>query len=278
MNMLFPYYGSKFAMIEDIIKEMNFARQKRHINTIIDLFGGSGVVILNVPDEWKTNKVYNDIDKRLYTTMLCLMEKPLREKLAEKFDYTFVSRDLYNEFTGYFKDENLFDKLDITNEKTKLDIAFKFLYISLTGFNSKSDGLGTSFGKPKSIYNYPKRLKKLMLERKRLIIENLDYKEIIKKYDKEDVLYYIDFPYYTERAGYNETFKGIQDYQEVKNQLDKLKGVYIMNESSRDYDAIIPIFGKPYKEIEHINVASNTRQTGEKERSKRMEGFWSNII
>lgn len=32
---------------------------------IVDVFGGSGRVLLNVPDEWKKIKVYNDIDRNL---------------------------------------------------------------------------------------------------------------------------------------------------------------------------------------------------------------------
>ncbi len=277
MRMLFPYYGSKYSMLDDIINEINRIRQIKQTNTIIDLFGGSGCVIMNLPLEWKVNKVYNDIDTRLYTTMTCLMDKQLREKLAEKFDYSFVSRQLYDEYVGYFDNTDV-KTLELTDEELRLDVAFKFLYISLTGFNAKTQGLSTSFGKPSSIYNYPKFLRKLSFERKNTIIENLDYKDVIKKYDRDDAFFYIDFPYYTERKGYEQTFEGIEQYKEVKEQLDALKGTYIMNESSRDYKQIIPIFGEPYKEIKHINVASNTKQTGEKERSMRLEGFWSNIL
>ncbi|MEM4067853.1 MAG: DNA adenine methylase, partial [Candidatus Micrarchaeaceae archaeon] len=69
---LFPYYGSKFDRLRDILSIM-----QEHIDSfdlVVDVFGGSGKVLLNIPDELKKLKVYNDIDRDLYVTFKVLQD------------------------------------------------------------------------------------------------------------------------------------------------------------------------------------------------------------
>ena len=67
---LMQFYGAKTRLLEDIMDCINPLYQSRQIVTLIDVFGGSGTVLLNVPPDWRVNRVYNDLDKRLYTLML----------------------------------------------------------------------------------------------------------------------------------------------------------------------------------------------------------------
>jgi len=58
MRALFPYYGGKFNQLKDILGTMGEHLSSFHV--VVDVFGGSGKVLLNIPEEWKKLKVYND--------------------------------------------------------------------------------------------------------------------------------------------------------------------------------------------------------------------------
>ena len=66
MKSLFPYYGGKFNELLDILEVMGGHRDS--FDVVVDVSGGSAKVILNIPDEWKKLKVYNDLDRDLYVT------------------------------------------------------------------------------------------------------------------------------------------------------------------------------------------------------------------
>ena len=60
MKSLFRYYGGKFNQLKDILAIMEGRREA--FDVVVDVFGGSGKVLLNVPDEWRKGKAYNDLD------------------------------------------------------------------------------------------------------------------------------------------------------------------------------------------------------------------------
>jgi site-specific DNA-adenine methylase len=65
MKSTFQYYGGRYNQLKMIIDLL--AKQKERFDVVVDVFGGSGKVPLNIPDEWKKIKVYNDINLDLYT-------------------------------------------------------------------------------------------------------------------------------------------------------------------------------------------------------------------
>ncbi|MGC8618730.1 MAG: DNA adenine methylase, partial [Thermoplasmata archaeon] len=70
MKSLFPYYGGKFNQLKDILSIM-----REHLDSfdvVVDVFGGSAKVLLNIPDEWRKLKVYNDLDRDLFVTFRVL--------------------------------------------------------------------------------------------------------------------------------------------------------------------------------------------------------------
>ena len=80
MKSVFRYYGGKFNQLKDIISIL-----QDHMNSfdaVVDVFGGSGKVLLNIPDEWKKMKIYNDIDSDLYVTFKVLYGEPRHVRVA----------------------------------------------------------------------------------------------------------------------------------------------------------------------------------------------------
>ena len=86
MISLLRYPGGKFYMLEDI-KEIF---DKSGKTTVIDVFGGSGKVLMNLDAKIK---VYNDINNNLVNFFTELREN--KELVLKKLDYILNSRELF---------------------------------------------------------------------------------------------------------------------------------------------------------------------------------------
>ena len=94
---LFRYFGAKTYLEEDIVNLMSPLYATHKITCFVDVFGGAGNVLLNLPVEWKINRIYNDIDSRLYNLMMDLLDEDKRNKLFEKLYWSLSSHKYFNE-------------------------------------------------------------------------------------------------------------------------------------------------------------------------------------
>jgi len=167
---------------------------KNKINSILpkhDLFvevfgGGASILLHKAPSKIE---VYNDLNKDLANLFYVLSFH--YDEFYKKVKFLVYSREIFNVI-----------KKEIENTKIQsipdVDRAVKVFYLHNTSFS----GIGTSFsyGLAKSraaIYN--RKIKKLESISKRLrdvLIEALDFEEVIKKYDTEDTLFFLDPPYF----------------------------------------------------------------------------------
>jgi len=266
----FSFFGGKTHLLEDIYKVVSLVRDK--ITCFVDVFGGSGVVILNLP--WKFNNiVYNDIDYYLYKTFKVIQNEELRKKLLEKLELAFRHRAIFEEFKEDYRNDN--------KDFDDVEIAFRTIYLFQNGFNGNpfSSGFRTLIKFEKNpltpSINTIKNFSHLI---RGWIIENLDFRELIKKYDSPTTFFYLDPPYLTGGKNYKFSWT-LEDFKALKNILDNVKGFWLLNESERDFDEIIKIFGEPKFVKEYSNAVLN-RSAIEKlggKRSKRKEGFWFNF-
>ena len=93
MGSLFPYYGGKFNQLRDILAILGEHRDSSDI--VVDVFGGSAKVLLNIPDEWKKLKVYNDLDRYLYVTFKVLQSKRKNLGLSRRLRVAFQGHDAF---------------------------------------------------------------------------------------------------------------------------------------------------------------------------------------
>ena len=253
----FKYYGGKYHLLDDIINEIIRIINEYDIRCVVDVFGGSGSVILSLPLEYKVNRIYNDIDKRLTTTLKILMDNEKREKLLYSLEYAIRSRDLFNEFKNSNWD-------DLTDE----EIALRFLYVNVYSYRADNATYGLITNTPRDymselINNIKNNFKYL---RGLTSIENLDFRQIIKKYGGPKTLFYLDPPYLTNGNRYKFSFTK-NDFIDLKNILETTNSKYILNNSDKDFDFMVDVFG-PYTFVkEYKNHISNNRDT-------RSEGFW----
>jgi DNA adenine methylase len=186
MNAPIKYFGGKGTMFNEIIK---YFPDPSAYNTYIEPFGGSysiGLKLNPVP----ANEIYNDLEQNVYSLYKVISDKDLFEKFKEKCDLFPYSED----FRGEFKEK-------LKGDLEMLDRAFYFFYVNRTshnGIGGFSMNLIPRRNMSKSISDYLSsvdRLEELHQRLSKVIITNKDGIELIKKYDREDVLVYCDPPY-----------------------------------------------------------------------------------
>jgi len=262
------YFGAKTYLLDDIFNLVKKLYDEKKITAFVDVFGGSGNVVLNVPKDWKVNRVYNDIDLKLYTLLNVLKDDEKRKRLFDMLDWSLPHRKMFE------------DAKQHTEFKDDVEIVYNYLYRHFCSFNASDNSFGITIKYPhedrfKAQLNL---MKNNFFAIKHLTIENLDYKELIKKYDSPTTFFYLDPPYLHGGTKYKFSFI-LKDFQELHDILSDIKGYWLMNESETDFPEIIKIFGKP-KMIKKYKNNMNTSRTQIKSKNRhnyRKEGFWYNF-
>jgi DNA adenine methylase len=261
MKSLFAYFGGKMHLLNDIYNIIEPLYNDKKIVSVIDVFGGSGKVLMNIPEHWKVNRVYNDIDHRLFTLFNVLRNDSKREILFERLNYMGKSGELFN----LIKTENPTDDIDIS---------FNLLYLIFYSYGARMGSYNTRIT---SYRNDNKQKENIFKNYKYILdwnVENLDFRKLIPKYDSDVTFFYLDPPYLTGGKRYKYSFNR-GDFIDLKNLLDNIKGYWIMNESEIDFEKIKEIFGGPKFIKEYKNfIAINEKR---KKTTQRKEGFWANF-
>lgn len=223
MNSPIKWVGSKKQLKKEIV-----ALLPKHITYVEPFFGGGSVFFEKEPSKVE---VINDYDSNVVNFYRVLQSD--KDKLLNKIENSLISRELFLEYRN-----------SICTELDDLERAYRFIYIlkcsfgGLFRFNQKgecnSPFAGSPSPKAKSSLFSKNTEKSLQEAHKRLqnaIIENGDYKEIVKRYDTKDTLFFLDPPYDTDYS-YGVKF----NYEELLLVCRALKGKFILtlNEELKD--------------------------------------------
>lgn len=217
---LIPYVGGKYFQCDWIIS--HFPCHKCYVEP----FGGGASVILNKPIS--EIEVYNDLDSQLVDFLMTLRNNP--DELFEKAYMLPYSRKVFKEIQKEWKETGK------TGSMGPVDRASKFFFLKSNVFSGGDESGGLKVSKEVNCATaYYSRCKNVYLVADRLknvTIENLDYKEIIKRYDGKETFYYVDPPYYGVNY-YNHEFNE-NDHQELADLLHTVKGKIMVSYYSGD--------------------------------------------
>jgi DNA adenine methylase len=260
-NGIFNYYGGKAFMVPDVFKAI--APVRKGIKVFVDVFGGSGRILINVPLEWKVPMlVFNDLDSRIYNLMKVMQSDEKRSQLVGMLDYSVVSHQ----------------ELDFLNDQDQEKVsdvqsAYGMIYTLMYSFNS-----GMKNYMPHANFKTQRdfqisKINNTYRRVQRWNVENLDFREAIKRYDGPDTFFYLDPPYMKGGKSYYHSFSP-EDFRDLAELMRGMKGKCLMNESNVDFELLEPIFGKPKFVRSYINYGQHV-DIGEK-KSRRREGYWFN--
>lgn len=209
--MLIPYLGEKSKFSSFITPNI-----PTDISTYVEPFGGMFGVYFSLKfGKFKETKfVYNDINYLNYNLFNQLKNN---EDFISLVKETEVDKDVYNQ-----------SLVDIFREKDDLQLALDWLIILTcsspyeVGKDSWRDNSEFEIFKMKwKAYNY--------LVNRIDEIHNLDYKEIIQKYDSESTFFYLDPPYMGRENYYiNHNFTK-ESHIELSEILNNIKGKFILS-------------------------------------------------
>lgn len=148
-----------------------------------------------------------------------------------------------------------FERLRATNPATLTDLerAARFLYLQRLAFGGKIDGVFgvAATNGPRFMLSRLEPILEAAHERlEGVVLECLDWSELITRYDAPEVLFYLDPPYHGGEADYGKGMFSRADFQRMADQLASLKGVFLL--SINDVPEVREAFGRFY--IEEVRL------------------------
>jgi DNA adenine methylase len=263
---LIRYHGSKWRLAPWIISHF-----PKHI-IYVEPFGGSGSVLLR--KERSKIEVYNDLDGEIVNLFRVVREHG--EKLSRLIYLTPYSRN------EYIKS---FEHTDDPVEKARRTIIRSF---QGWGGRYTTKCAGGKTGNPESSFSIDKRITKCgsrtlnwlnvsdtiisIIERLRgVVIEEMNYKSIIKKNDTRNTLFYIDPPYLLE------TRNSENDYRHEFTTADHIELADILNNVAGSV-IVSGYYSKLYEELYcGREWRIEKRDTNSVQNTKRQEIIWMKI-
>lgn len=224
----------------------------------IDVFGGSGSVLLGNP-EICPFEVYNDFDRNLANLFRCMKERTMaviRElgfcHLNSREDFIAIRRFFENE---QFDDKYLSEELRLTQimfppleakELTEMrkritldyDVRRAAMFLKLLRFSYSSSGKSYA-SQPFDIRKLFGLISQLQDRMANIVVENQDFETLIKHYDRPDAFFYLDPPYFSTEDMYEVGF-GWDDHVRLRDTLKNIKGKFLL--SYNDCDEIRELY------------------------------------
>ncbi len=253
------YVGSKTGLSGNILSFI----PPHH--TYVEVFGGSGVILFSKP--LSPIEVYNDYNGDLVTLF-----RVIRDRRAELFDllqYTLYSREEWNTAVAMLRDRTYKDEMQRA-------------WAVFTAYNQSVGGVvtdhrgGWGYGKTRCpAPDFTERLRNLdnmQFRLRNVLIENLDFREVIKKYDSPDTFFYLDPPYVKETRAEPSSYRAEMselDHIDLVLLLKDLQGKMVL--SGYDHPVYKPLDARYYKMV--LPVKSSIRADGK--RVGREEILWT---
>jgi len=198
---LLPYIGGKHYLVKQLLKYIPYH------NTYVEVFGGSGIFLIKKPLSFI--EVYNDKDDNLYNFMIQVRDNT--QKLFYWIKRTPISVKLFK-----LKPKNDIEKAGLFYIKAK------YIY---------SGKIGET---PNSLAYHKRPLKisgsdfiRYAIRLRNVMIENLDYKDCIEKYDRDDTFFYCDPPYWG--INYYNIKWNKEEHLKLFNTLKNIKGKFLLS-------------------------------------------------
>lgn len=243
LNSPFKWVGGKSRLRKPIIDLL-----PEHTCYVEPFAGAAWVLFGKSPSQVE---ILNDIDQELITFFRVVKSEP--EKLIDSFEWELASRAEFERLAN----------LNPT-ELSDIERAHRFYYLIMAGWGGELNypRFATSItdgGHGNRLIGALKFLRERITpiyERLRtVIIENLDWKDCIERYDRVNVVMYVDPPYPENGCNYAHNMRSWEDHHQLSERLFKAKCKWIL--SSYDIPQVHNLFDGFY--IVSVQSASGMR-------------------
>ncbi|MDE5771378.1 MAG: DNA adenine methylase [Ruminococcus sp.] len=211
MKSFIPWVGGKNLLAKKIVSLFT-----NDVDRYIEVFGGGGSVMF-YKEKHADLEVYNDFDSNLVNLFRCAK---------------YHRAELQREISGYFNAREVFDEI---KEKLKIrgftDIQRAAMFYVLTKL-SYGANMRTFGGRKRNLS--PDYLEQVEKRLETVVIENMDFEHLIKKYDHPKALFYCDPPYSSTERYYESVFKH-GDHERLRGVLGEIKGRFILSYNDSQY-------------------------------------------
>ena len=228
LNSPFKWVGGKSRLRKPIIDLL-----PRH-TCYVEPFAGAAWVLFGKPPS--DVEVLNDIDQELVTFFRVVKEKP--EELIASFEWELVSRAEFERLA----------RLD-PRQLTDVQRAHRFYYLIMAGWGGElnyprfqtsiTDG-GHGNRLIGALKTLRERLEPIHERLRTVIIENLEWRECIDRYDRPGTVMYVDPPYPGNGANYAHNMREWEAHCDLAKRLGNTKCRWIL--SSYDIPEIRELF------------------------------------
>lgn len=207
MDSYIGWIGGKRALRDEIIARFPAVPPKRYI----EVCGGAGWVLFRKERIPGQLEVFNDINSQLINLYKCVKyHEPELQRYLQDVPF---SRELFEDFKAG------------TRGLTDIQKAARYFYIVKHSFGSVQRSFATAG------HGMGKTLDRLPLIRNRLngvLLENKDFENLIRVYDRPDALFYVDPPYVGSEKLYDMPFAQ-SDHNRLCDVLKAVKGKWILS-------------------------------------------------
>lgn len=257
------WYGGKYYMAKDIIKI--FPEHKMYVEG----FGGAAHVLFR--KERSDLEVYNDLHSGLYLFFKLLREN--NKEFIRRLSLTPYSREEFENSKGWMYEDDEIEKARSFYVRTMQSVATNggWCYAKSKSRRGMCQSVSRWLGNvEENLTNAIERLREVQ-------IENLDILELIKKYDKEDTLFYLDPPYIQDtrkqKKSYNHEMTDNQ-HKELVDVLLGVKGKVVL--SGYDHPIYNKLLENGWNKVVFGEYAKRSQKTNEGQLSKGKEFVWVN--
>jgi len=231
--------------------------------TFVEVFGGSGYITQTINRNIFNNIIYNDIDDKLTTFYKVEKENP--ERLALLLTLFPYSRSFYRIVK---------ELLTTSKDLTPLATAAFFFYSANTSIYGNPYASGFAYGiKPfkNEAQSFRSRIWSILKYAdawKNVIIENLDFRDVIKRYDDVKTVFYLDPPYPDRADDYYGHAFTVNDLREMAKLLTIIQGKFLLKLDKETYLLIRDILPEGKYNVEFIERALHQQKVKNKPRGK----------
>ena len=248
MTKLMPWVGGKAQLMWAIQMLL-----PTHYKTLVDVFGGSGIITLNTAVPSGCLQIYNDLNHDLYNLLFCAKERPLELVRELGFlpinahdEFDVLQRQLRGEeFTMEYMEQQL-DLTEILLQPPQAEVvrqlllergrlgdvrhAAAFYKLQRYSYNGSGDSYGVGSC---DIRRFFRDLWECSHRLKDAVLENKDFESIITARNDPQTVVYCDPPYY-EAECYTVEFPR-SDHQRLHDVLVKHTGFAMVSYNNCPY-------------------------------------------